>query len=176
MHEGITRVNNLNINNEIDNDIHKALPFPWRSDKDAYLITQLWHIRPLRHASLFGSWRMLDSADISLNISWWRQGWDHENAEWLLYNSSTQHLWSAPGRLPNTWRDFFLKFNTSILWMNGLKYDMGCYIKIQIFNLIYIISSSCHQSELIDILHAWLILIHLNTHFHLIHILQIDAL
>ena len=53
----------------------------------------------------------------------------------LLYNSSTQHLWSAPGKLPNTWRDFFLKYNASILRTNGLKYDIGCYIKIQIFNL-----------------------------------------
>ena len=54
---------------------------------------------------------------------------------------------------------------------------MGCYIKIQIFNLRYIISSSYHQSELIDFfLHAELILSHLNTHFHVIHILKIDAL
>ena len=29
---------------------------------------------------------------------------------------------------------FFLKFNTFILRTNGLKYDMGCYIKIQIFD------------------------------------------
>ena len=48
-------------NNEIDNDIHKTLPYPWRSDKDAY--------HPLRHMPMFGSCGMLDSA-ANLFIRW----------------------------------------------------------------------------------------------------------
>ena len=54
---------------------------------------------------------MLDSA-ASLLIRWiLRDGGKIETTKTqndLLYNSSTQHLWSAPGKLPNTWRDFFL--------------------------------------------------------------------
>ena len=88
----------------------KPLHIPWRSDKDAYLITQLRHFRPLRHPPLFGSWGMLDSA-ANLLIRWMlRDGSKIETTKTqndLLYNSSTQHLWSAPGKLPNTWRDFF---------------------------------------------------------------------
>ena len=85
---------------------------PWRSNKDAYLITQLRHFRPLRHPPLFGSWGMLDSAT-NLLIRWILR--DDSKIETtntqngLLYNNSTQHLWSAPGKLPNTWRDFFSK-------------------------------------------------------------------
>ena len=81
---------------------------------------------------------MLDSA-ANLLIRWiLRDGGKIETTKTqndLLYNSSTQHLWSARGKLPNTWRDFFLKFNAFILPTNGLKYDMGCCIQIQIFNL-----------------------------------------
>ena len=132
LHEGITRVNNLNINNEIDNDIHKLLPYPWRSDKDAYLIIQLRHFRPLRHMSLFGSWSMLDSA-ANLLIHWiLRDGGKIETTKTqndLLYNSSTQHLWLAPGKLPNTRRDFFSKIQriyTANEWVKilyGLLYQ-----------------------------------------------------
>ena len=58
---------------------------------------------------------MVDS-DANLLIHWiLRDGGKIETTKTqndLLYNSSTQHLWSAPGKLPNTWRDFFfLKFN-----------------------------------------------------------------
>ena len=122
----------------MDNDIRKTLPYPWRSDKDAYLITQLRHSRPLRHTWMFGSCGMLDSA-ANLLISWiLRDGGKIETTKMqngLLYHSSTQHRRSAPDKLPSTWRDFFLKFNASILWTNGWKYDMGCYIKMQIFDL-----------------------------------------
>ena len=52
---------------------------------------------------------MLDSA-ANLLIRWiLRDGGKMETTKTqndLLYNSSTQHLWSAPGKLPNTWRDF----------------------------------------------------------------------
>ena len=54
---------------------------------------------------------MLDSA-ANLLIRWiLRDGSKIETTKTqndLLYNSSTQHLWSASGKLPNAWRDFFL--------------------------------------------------------------------
>ena len=54
---------------------------------------------------------MLDSA-ANLLIRWiLRDGGKIETTKTqndLLYDSSTQHLWSAPGKPPNTWRDFFL--------------------------------------------------------------------
>ena len=123
---------------------------------------------------------MLDSA-ANLLIRWiLRDGGKIETTKTqndLLYNSSTQHLWSAPGKLPNTWRDFFSNIQRIyILRTNGLKYDMGCYIKIQIFNLKYIISSSYHQCELIDLFTCSTDFVHPNTHFHFIHIIKIDAL
>ena len=120
-------------NNEIDNDIHKLLPYPWRSDNEAYLIiTQLRHVRPLRHTLLFGSWGMLDST-ANLLIRWiLRDGGKIETTKTqndLLYNSSTQHLWSAPGKRPNTWRVFFFKIQrikTANEWVKiwyGLLYQ-----------------------------------------------------
>ena len=47
---------------EIDNDLHKPRPYPWRIDNHIYLIVQLRHFRPFRHPPLFGSWGTLDSA------------------------------------------------------------------------------------------------------------------
>ena len=88
---------------------------------------------------MFGSCGMQDIAT-NLFIRWiLRDGGKIETTKMqndLLYHSYTQHLWSAPGKLPNTWRDFYLSKIQRIYTANEwVKYDMSCYIKMQMFNL-----------------------------------------